>query len=438
MVLLLATIAKGHEFLERIAAMNLKQCYLPIAFGLLVAGILTSNCLAGEQLLEKTDVFPSREGGYHQVRIPGIVVSSKGTVLAYGEGRHADQGGGDWADIDLVLRRSTDRAKSWQPIQILEDGTQYAGQARNTVARRKKGQENFVTCNNPVMIVDRDGDVLHFLYCVEYDRCFYCRSTDDGLTFSTPVEITSAFEAFRPEYAWKVLATGPGHGIQLTNGRIVVPVWLSTGEGAGGHRPSCVSTIYSDDQGKTWKAGEIAVNHPQLANPSETVTAQLADGRVMLNIRCENEENRRAISYSVDGATGWTVPVFDEQLYEPVCMGSIIRVSAEADSDKNRLLFCNPVGTEPRASKANVFSKERRKLTAKLSYDEGKTWQVSKLIEPGAAGYSDLAVGPDGSIYCLYERGGSRTALDPEAITCAKFNVAWLTGGKDDWQPKGN
>ena len=76
---------------------------------------------------------------------------------------------------------------------------------------------------------------------------------DDGKTFTEPVEITSAFEAFRPSYDWKVLATGPGHGIRLSNGRLLVPVWLSSGTGGHAHRPSVVSVVYSDDRGRTWR-----------------------------------------------------------------------------------------------------------------------------------------------------------------------------------------
>ena len=96
--------------------------------------------------------------------------------------------------------------------------------------------------------------VVHLLTCVEYCRCFYQRSDDDGATFSKPVEITKAFEGFRPSYSWQVLATGPGHGVQLKSGRLVVPVWLSTGTIGNGHRPSVCATIYSDDDGATWKA----------------------------------------------------------------------------------------------------------------------------------------------------------------------------------------
>src|SRR4051812_27531628 len=88
-------------------------------------------------------------------------------------------------------------------------------------------------------------------------------------------------EAVQEEYAWQAFGTGPAHGIQLRSGRLVVPVWLSKGTGGNAHRPSVVSTIYSDDAGKTWKRGEIVANETDpLTNPNESVLAQLADGRV--------------------------------------------------------------------------------------------------------------------------------------------------------------
>ena len=174
------------------------------------------------------------------------------------------------------------------------------------------------------------------------------RSDDDGETFTEPVEITPAFERFRPEYAWRVLATGPGHGIQLSGGRLLVPVWLSTGTGGHAHRPSAVSVIYSDDHGKTWKRGDIVVAHPNPVNPSETAAVELADGRVMLNIRHESEPHLRGVSVSRDGVTGWSPMRFDEALPEPVCFGSLVRLS-QAARIATRTASCSSTRTTRRA-----------------------------------------------------------------------------------------
>jgi sialidase-1 len=219
---------------------------------------LLGGLLHAEPFMEKQDLFTAGDDpAYNIYHIPGIVVTAKGTVLAWCEARKRPAGVSDWDDIRILLRRSTDDGKTWSaPKSIAEvDGPK----AKNPFALKMKNVDpKNVTYNNPVMIADKDGTV-HMLFCLEYMRVFYQRSTDDGLTFSKPVEITAAFDAFKKDYAWKVLATGPDHSIQLKTGRLVVPVWLSTGTGGNAHRPSVTATIYSDDQGQTWKAGEIAV-----------------------------------------------------------------------------------------------------------------------------------------------------------------------------------
>jgi Neuraminidase (sialidase) len=377
--------------------------------------VTTAATRAGEPILEKTDLFEANTDGYAQYRIPGLVVTRKGTLLAYCEARKSTKS--DWGTIDILLRRSTDGGKSWGPARKVV--TPPKDSTKNPVAltRNLAGPDD-VTINNPVAIVDRQTGALHFLYCVEYARCFRMRSDDDGQSFTEPVEITRAFEEFRPEYDWKVLATGPGHGIQLSNGRLLVPIWLSTGTGGHAHRPSAVSVITSDDHGETWKRGEIVVKHPNPVNPSETSAVELADGRVMLNIRHESEPRLRGVSISPDGVTGWSKARFDGGLPDPVCFGSLARLSGRPEGDKDRILFVNL---------HNPAGRERRNLTVKLSEDGGQTWPLSRAIEPGTSGYADLAVGSDGMIYCLYERGtAGGGATNPGWLSLARFNLEWL------------
>jgi len=373
--------------------------------------VLALPAVAAEPVLEKQPLFEADTGGYATYRIPGLVVTDKGTLLAYCEARKS--AAGDWGAIDLFYRRSTDGGKTWSgPKKIVDIG---GGFEKNPVAvNQKLGHFPDITVNNPVMIADKG--VVHFLYCVEYMRCFYTRSEDDGKTFAPPVEVTPTFEGFRPAYDWKVIATGPGHGIRLSKtGRLVVPVWLSTGEGGHGHRPSAVATIYSDDGGKSWSAGDIVVKHPELTNPSETAAVESPDGRVMLNIRHESEPHRRAVSVGPDGATKWSKPVLDPALPEPVCMGSLVRWG-------DQILFANP---------RNPAGRERKNLTVHVSEDGGKTWKHRRTIEPGPSGYSDLAVGPDGWGYCLYESGiVDGKPFHIKALTLAKFNREWLLAEK--------
>ena len=400
----------------------------------LVLAIIGQAVFAGTPELTKATLFEAERGGYKLYRIPGIVVTRKGTVLAYAEARR--QTGGDWDSIDIVMRRSTDGGSTFSPPRVV---ARVAGKVeRSPVAvERKQGEPSDVTFSNPVAIADRNGTV-HFLFCLEYMRVFYMRSSDDGETFTPPTEITAAFDAFRPEYSWRVAATGPGHGIQLSNGRLLVPVWLSLGTGGNGHHPSVSATVYSDDHGATWHRGEIAVlNTPQFPDPNETTAAQLADGRVMLNVRTEARENRRTIVTSRDGATHWSPPRLQPDLPDPVCFASILRLSTRKIGGTNRLLFSNPENLT-RADGHETVGKDRKNLTIHLSYDEGETWTVKRTVEAGIAGYSDLAVLADGTILCLYETGSVETGGFPNRLLAlARLNLEWLTEGKDSFAYRG-
>lgn len=382
--------------------------------------------------LEKVTLFEADKGGYKLYRIPGIVVTKRGTVLAYCEARKTNS---DWGTIDLLLRRSMDHGKTWDAPRNIANVE--GPKSRNPVAiERKQGQPDDVTYNNPAAIVDNKTGAIHFLFCLEYARCFYMRSDDDGLTFTKPVEITQTFEAFRQKYNWRVIATGPAHGIQLKNGRLVMPVWLSLGTEGNGHGPSVTSVIYSDDHGRTWRAGEIiGLDTPDLINPNETVIVQLTDGRVMLNIRSASKANRRAIVVSKDGATRWSKPVFHDELIDPICMASIVRYSDKP----SRLLFVNPNNLMRADGKEEPGKgRDRRNVSVRLSYNEGRTWPITKTLEPGPSGYSDIAVGKDKTILCFYESNSpERSNVYNAQLTLARFNLEWLTDGKDGAAVKG-
>jgi sialidase-1 len=389
--------------------------------------------MISQSFFTRTPLFQvSPAGRYATYRIPGMVNTKQNSLLAYCEARKSASG--DWGSIDILLRRSIDSGKNWSaPIKINPDGLNVP---KNPVALEQNiAALDEHTFNNPVAIADQQPGVVHFIFCAEYARCFYLLSVDDGITWTQPVDITSAFEELRSVYNWRVIATGPGHGIQLQKGphpgRLLIPVWMSAGTGGHAHRPSAVSTIYSDDGGKTWHAGEIVINHnPVLVNPSETVAIELVDGRVMLNIRSEATFNRRVITTSDDGATGWSTPFADEALFEPICFASIQRLSQNPLHKKNRILFSNPDSRAVKDPK-QLWGK-RENLAVKMSYDEGQTWSVSKVIDPGLAGYSDLACSADGMIYCAYEGGGAGgNYFASTHLTVAAFNLNWLTNGED-------
>lgn len=332
-------------------------------------------------------VFDPELHPYCSLRIPALVVSKQGTLFAFAADRI--DSGSDWADMDLVMRRSEDGGDTWGPLQIVAE------------------REGRAPTDNPTPIVAQDG-TIHLIYQRDYARAYHIRSVDDGKTWSAPKEITYAFKGFLNQYPWKVLAPGPGHSIQLRTGRLVVPVWLAASDVVTphrSHRPSRVGTIYSDDGGTTWKTGTLVPDVPGFKNPSETMAVELADGRVMLNLRNESERRRRGVSYSRDGISGWTDPVYVEDLFEPICMGSILRFTNSRGHAE--LLFVNP--------DSKLISKHpRANLTVKWSTDGGKTWPSSRVLEANSAGYSDLAVGPDGTGYCLYE---TREAVSKKGLT---------------------
>jgi sialidase-1 len=406
----MSTTTKARAFSIPISSRKMKQIHF-----LVTALLLTSfaSLRAGDSskpLFEKSDVFPKGMNGIARYRIPGIVVTTKGTVLAYSEARRNNSS--DWGEIEIHLRRSTDGGRTWGKSKHIA----HLAKRDEGNPRKKTGGEHEQTVNNPVAIVDRESGAIEFLYCINYARCFSIRSTDDGLTWSRPAEITRSFEPFRKHYDWKVIATGPGHGIQLRTGRLVVPIWLAYGK-VGDHNPSAAATIYSDDHGRTWQAGDLCVpNEGVFGNPNETMITELSDGRVMLISRSVSKANRKIVTTGPDGARNWTKPVFHKQLWEPVCMASIIA----HPSQPGTLIFSNPhsLSRNKNAEEIPAGRGKRQNLSIKLSRDDGKTWPLNKTLDAGPSAYSDLAVLPDGTVLCLYEAD--------QDIACARFNLAWI------------
>jgi len=118
---------------------------------------------------------------------------------------------------------------------------------------------------------------------------------------------------------------------------------------------------------------------------------------------------KRAVSVSSDGGLTWASAVDDPTLIEPVCQASFIRYTWAVAGEKSLLLFSNPATTSG-----------RYRMTVRLSYDEGKTWPVGKVLHEGSAAYSSLAKLPDGKIGLLYERD------DYHVIEFASFTLEWL------------
>lgn len=342
---------------------------------------LAAVCPA-EEAVQQIDVFQSRVKGYHTYRIPAVVLTARNTLLAFCEGRKTSSS--DAGDIDLMLRRSTDGGKTWQPMQVVyEEG----GTAKTTIG-------------NPCPVVERATGTIWLPFCRNNDRVFVTKSTDDGVTWDKPVEITQHVK--KPEWRW--FATGPGHGLQLHSGRLVIPCDC----GDRTNSKSYALVFYSDDRGQTWKLGGVTE-----ADMDECEAVELADKSLLLCMRNYRGKQRRAFATSSDGGLSWSPPVHHKQVYCPTCQASIQRYSPPPAGHKNRILYSGPGGPG------------RKDMTIRLSYDEGKTWPIAKVLYHGSAAYSDLVVLPDGHLGCLYERDNYGK------ITFARFSLDWLTNGKD-------
>jgi sialidase-1 len=347
-----------------------------------------------------SDVYVAGEGAYHAYRIPSTIATPKGTLLAFAEARRA--GAGDAGDIDLVLRRSHDGGESWSPMQIVGDNGPNTFGNPCPVVDRNTGTVWLLTTQNRG--ADREKDII--AGTSEGSRTVWAmKSEDDGVTWSAPVEITASVK--RADWTW--YATGPGVGIQTTSGRLVIPANHAEA-GTGVHRSHL---FFSDDGGRSWQLGASSQ-----AGTNESQVVELADGGLMVNMRNHpaKPENFRMVAISADGGQTLAPASLDHALIDPPAQASLLRMTSAKTDRRSRLLFANPASTK------------RERMTVRLSYDEGKSWPVARVIHEGPAAYSSLVVLPGLSVGLLFERGDRAPY---ERITFARFTLEWLTGGKD-------
>jgi len=347
------------------------------------------------QPVQQADLFVGGKGGYHTYRIPALIVTSKGALLAFCEGRKTSRN--DDGDIDLMLRRSTDGGKTWSDQTVVYE----------------EGGTATITIGNPCPIVDEATGAIWLPFCRNNRAVLISQSTDDGLTWSKPVDIT---KEVKPA-GWDWYATGPGVGIQLRvgphKGRLIIP--CDHGENFDGKPFKSSHVFYSDDHGKTWKLGGSLGPHT-----NECQVVETRDGSLLLNMRnhfgrdgMAEKGGKRALATSHDGGVTWSDVRFDEALIEPVCQASLIRYRDADAPGKPILLFSNPADR-----------KQRINATVRSSEDDGQTWPAARSLHAGPSCYSSLAALPDGSIGCLYERGEKQFS---EKITFARFTLEWLT-----------
>lgn len=325
-------------------------------------------------------VFKSGEEGYACFRIPSIITTSKGIVLAFAEARKINCG--DAGDIDLVLKSSVNGGKTWSPLQVVWDDAENTCGNPVPVQDEKTGKIILLSTWN--LGTDHEKEIIGFT-SKDTRRVFMLSSADEGKSWTSPKDITT--QTKKPDWTW--YATGPCHGIQIKNGRykgrIVVPV----NHIEKNTNKDYSHIIYSDDSGASWHIG----NSTPQDFTNESTVAEISKGRLMLNMRNYDRTVRyRQVTISKNGGQTWEDIAQDTTLIEPVCQASLLRYPSKGK--KAILLFSNP------ASKVS-----RTNLTLRLSKDDGKTWVKSQVLYAGPSAYSDITVLPDGNIGCYFEAG---------------------------------
>ncbi|MBA2948720.1 sialidase family protein [Streptomyces himalayensis] len=353
---------------------------------------------------------PFRAGreGYASFRIPAVVLTGKGTVLAFCEGRVGSRA--DHGNIDIVLKRSTDGGRTWGPLQVAaRNGDHLSGNPAPVVL--DTGRILLVHIRNAASATEdaiRRGKVT----AADGRRVWLQHSDDDGLTWSRPRDITGRTK----KAAWRWYATTPGHAIQLTSGtakgRVVVPANHSLpptgtdngteGKYNGGH------CLLSDDRGATWRIGYVDDNTNGVVNVNETTAAELPDGRVYFNTRNDSPSpGNRADAHSRDGGQTLVKPFRPQAgLTGPVVEGSVLQLR-----DPDLLLYSGPADGS------------RALMTIRSSTDGGTTWRTAYTVDGLPAAYSDLVRVDAATVGLLYETGDFSAY---ETITFRRVPVAEL------------
>ncbi len=320
-------------------------------------------------------------------RIPAIITAPNGDLIAAIDERVLSCGDlRGCEDINIVVRRSSDNGSTWSEIE--------------TVVDYPLGK----SASDPSMLVDETNNTVflffNYMDLVNEKNIYYLqyvKSTDNGRTWSDPVDITSQISKPNWHNDFKFITSG--RGTQTRSGTLLhTIVNLQNG----------LHIFGSDDHGKTWQLYDTPITPGD-----ESKIIELEDGTWMINSR-DNQKGFRYIHTSKDnGATWHTVP--DSSLIDPGCNASIIRYSSVKNGDdKNRLLF------------SNAKSKNNRiNMSVRISYDEGKTWTEGKTIYQGSSAYSSMTILENGEIGLFFEKD------DYQDNAFVRFSLEWLTDGKD-------
>ncbi|NEE02823.1 sialidase family protein [Phytoactinopolyspora halotolerans] len=362
---------------------------------------------------------------YHSFRIPCLVRTRQDTLIAFVEGRASSNR--DWGNINLLYKRSTDNGATWSGLREVVGVGQGTWGNPTAVADRQTGTVWLFMSWNPAGYSQNGHDGTTRITAWEHRKVYVSRSTDDGVTWSAPEDVT---EALKPRtrgngQTWAWDAMGPGAGIQTRGGRLVIPAL---------HRH-----LYSDDRGETWKVQRITdvSTGAYQEGTSEGAVVELLDGRLMRNDRAvgsvwETAKRRWVATGTIEDGFSTYAP--DATLLDPRAQGSILRYNSDSPA---RIMFLNSASTVTRT-----------KMRVRISYDEGRTWPISRPLSdaplpswPGLGtgnwaegGYSSMAKTADyhvGALVELNENTGS-SASSHRSIVFRKFNLPWILNGRTE------
>lgn len=361
-----------------------------------------NNSVPGNRviLLTNTLLFTPGDAGSKNYRIPAIITAADGSLVTVTDKRW-NHSGDLAAKIDPVVRRSTDNGKTWSEPMVIANfgGPNGAGDAALVLDK---------TNGNLLCLLSADKGFFQSTNATPA-KVLIVRSTDNGITWRTPIDVTN--QIYGPNPNWKGLFVASGRAHQLRDGKIIAAIAVR--EDLDGKEHINNYMITSSDHGETWTASKGRAE----IDGDESKVVELNNGDIMMSIR--NKGTRR-YNISKDQGMTWGIPYNQKDVLDPNCDGDFIRYTSTIDGyNKNRLLQTVP------------FAENRSNVSVLMSTDEGATWPIRKTIFAGASAYSSLTILPDGTIGIYYENGENSTYQ----MYFVRFSLDWLSSGKDTFVP---
>ena len=390
---------------SRLATTLLAAALLCVSFAPQASAAQSNRCGASVP-------FTSGADGYHTFRIPALVRTATGSLLAFAEGRR--DSAGDSGAIEVVSRASRDGGCTWGPLSVVSSNRNATAGNPSPVLTRRGDLVLLTTRNGRVSEAEiMSGKVSE----QDSRRVFVQRSKDNGRTWSATTDIT----ADTKQADWRWYATGPGHAITLRHGphagRIVVPANHSSAPPAGSADVGTEAKyygghdLYSDDDGRTWHIGFRDDRTDGVIAANETTVTELPDGKLYFSSRNQGSSpSRRVDAYSTDGGKTVTEPYQpQETLTGPKVQGSVMQTS-----DRDLMVFSGP--SDPAT---------RTVMQLRISTDRGQSWQPGLTATTGPAAYSDLVQIDPRTIGLIYETG---TAGPYETLTFQRIPLRDVKG----------